>query len=65
MENDEEALQQQSVYVSLTPTQQESCLRCYGKMTPYVIESVLSKPEDVGSPDRSKRLAHIRLLKTM
>lgn len=62
-EYDEEALQQQSVYVSLTPTQQESCLRCYGKMTPYVIESVLSKPEDVGSPDRSKKIGAYSFVK--
>ena len=62
-EYDEEALQQQSVYVSLTPTQRESCLRCYGKMTPYVIESVLSKPEDVGSPDRSKKIGAYSFVK--
>ena len=62
-EYDKEALQQQSVYVSLTPTQQESCLRCYGKMTPYVIESVLSKPEDVGSPDRSKKIGAYSFVK--
>lgn len=49
--------------VSLTPTQQESCLRCYGKMTPYVIESVLSKPEDVGSPDRSKKIGAYSFVK--
>ena len=62
-EYDEEALQQQSVYVSLTPTQQTSCLRCYGKMTPYGIESVLSKPEDVGSPDRSKKIGAYSFVK--
>ena len=33
------------------------------KMTPYVIESVLSKPEDVGSPDRSKKIGAYSFVK--
>ena len=56
-------MQEDFAYVSLTPTQQASCLRCYGKMTPYVIESVLSKPEDVGSPDRSKKIGAYSFVK--
>ena len=32
-------------------------------MTPYVIEYVLSKPEDVGSPDRSKKIGAYSFVK--
>lgn len=62
-EYDEEALKQQSTYISLTPTQQETCLRCYDKMIPYKIESILSKPEDMGKPDKSKKIGAYSFVK--
>lgn len=62
-EYDEEVLQQQSEYASLTSTQQAACLRCYRKMTPYVIESILSKPEDAENADRSKKIGIYSFIK--